>query len=482
MMSKKRIAIIGSGAGGSVIAAELASAGFSVTIFEEGEVAYKPKIKSSLLEPFFNFYRYGGVLPIFSKPLISFAEGRVFGGTTVINGGLLWRTPTWIIDEWIQSDSISTEMKSKFNRIFNLIEKNLNVQKVKLKSDNKDSLALINGAKKLDWRIVEAPRAVKNCQNHNRCSSVCSSGAKQSMAITYLEVAKLNGAKIEINSKILKLTYKGAHVIGLKGVKDKKKFYQEFDYFFVCGGAIQSPVLLRNSGIKNNIGNSLSLHLNLRFLCIFDRKINPKNATIFSHQIQEFDKEGILIMASNYQLPWVFASLESKNKYSLNFALKNSSNSALYTTQIRPKGIGFVRSLGAFGTFCKYNLLNEDYELIKKAIYKTVEVLFLSGASEVYLPIGNSNSVKNKKELTNLLANLNPKKLELLSVHAMSSAPMGSGVNAAVDFDGKVKSFNNLYLADASILPSNIGESPQGTIMFFAHHIAEKFISRLKRN
>jgi choline dehydrogenase-like flavoprotein len=64
----------------------------------------------------------------------------------------------------------------------------------------------------------------------------------------------------------------------------------------------------------------------------------------------------------------------------------------------------------------------------------------------------------------------------------MSSAPMGSGVNAAVDFDGKVKSFNNLYLADASILPSNIGESPQGTIMFFAHHIAEKFISRLKRN
>ena len=44
--------------------------------------------------------------------------------------------------------------------------------------------------------------------------------------------------------------------------------------------------------------------------------------------------------------------------------------------------------------------------------------------------------------------------------------------------DGSVnnKIIDNLFISDASILPSNIGESPQGTIMIFANYIANKFI------
>ncbi|OGZ94822.1 MAG: hypothetical protein A2528_02080 [Candidatus Staskawiczbacteria bacterium RIFOXYD2_FULL_37_9] len=93
------------------------------------------------------------------------------------------------------------------------------------------------------------------------------------------------------------------------------------------------------------------------------------------------------------------------------------------------------------------------------------------------MPIAGSKAIYSLDELAKLLANVDVrKKLELLSVHAMASCPMGATEASAVDYNGKLTGYENIYIADASVLPSNIGESPQGTIMYFAHYVAKKFI------
>ena len=66
---------------------------------------------------------------------------------------------------------------------------------------------------------------------------------------------------------------------------------------------------------------------------------------------------------------------------------------------------------------------------------------------------------------------------KLLSVHAMSSCGMGVDSYSVCDTDGKVKGTDNLYICDASVLPSNIGESPQGTIMAFSHTIVNHYLN-----
>jgi choline dehydrogenase-like flavoprotein len=299
------------------------------------------------------------------------------------------------------------------------------------------------------------------------------------MDSTYLKHAKDNGVLLHSNSKIIKLLIEGSKCIGAV-VKFNNSYHKVYgDNFFLSAGAIQTPILLRNSGIKKNIGNNLSLHLNLRFLVMYDHELNSNKATIFTHQVQEFEKEGILIQATNFAKPWVYSALESK--YPIDeFDIKNFyTNGALYTAQIRPKATGKVRSFGTYATFCFYNLLDEDIELIKKAITLSCRIFFESGATHIYLPILGSKPIYDITELNNIFLNKKFRnKLELISVHAMSSCPMGSGINAAVDFDGKLLGYDNIYISDSSVLPTNIGESPQGTIMYFAHHIANQFVEK----
>ena len=478
---KIKILVIGSGAGGAVISSKLAEANFDVNIYEEGSAVNTVEIEKSLVKPLSKYYRYGGVLPVFAKPIIGFAEGRVFGGTTEINGGLLWRTPKRILDSWRLENSISSEFYDSYDGIFSSIEKRLGVNKVNPIVGNKDSIMLQNSANKFNWKIVEVPRAVINCKQDNRCASVCIKGSKQSMALTYLRDAENAGAKVFTNSKIIKLIMDGTTCKGvlIKRNEQYEKIY--LDFVFLSAGAIQTPIILRRSGIKKNIGNNLALHLNLRFLVVFNEDVNASKGTIFTHQLQEFEDKGILLMATNFRQQWVYSAIESRYPVTSEEIQNFDRKGALFTAQIRPKGIGKVRSLGSLATFVTYNILDKDIELALEAINISCKLFFNSGARYIYLPISGSKPIHSMVELSEVLENLDlRRKLELLAVHAMASCPMGVKADSAVDHMGKLKGYDNIYLADASVLPSNIGESPQGTIMYFSHFIAKKFIENLR--
>ena len=56
----------------------------------------------------------------------------------------------------------------------------------------------------------------------------------------------------------------------------------------------------------------------------------------------------------------------------------------------------------------------------------------------------------------------------------MASCPMGvDPKKSVVDLNGNLRGMENVLIADASILPTNLGQSPQGTIMAFAYEIAK---------
>ncbi|MFD9688731.1 GMC family oxidoreductase N-terminal domain-containing protein, partial [Kitasatospora sp. NPDC059088] len=93
--------VIGSGAGGSTAALELAGAGREVHVLEEGPLVPQTRItRASPAENLRLLYRQGGLVPIHGAPTIPFGEGRCVGGTTVVNGGLLWRPPEHLLECW----------------------------------------------------------------------------------------------------------------------------------------------------------------------------------------------------------------------------------------------------------------------------------------------------------------------------------------------------------------------------------------------
>ena len=81
------VVIVGSGAGGATIAAELSQAGLNVVIVEEGGKTSRKDFQVKATHRLFRHYRDNGIYATFGNPIIPVSMGKGGGGTTVINAG-----------------------------------------------------------------------------------------------------------------------------------------------------------------------------------------------------------------------------------------------------------------------------------------------------------------------------------------------------------------------------------------------------------
>ena len=91
------VVIVGSGAGGATMAAELAEAGVDVVMIEEGGHHLTESFTADTMRALRTLYRDGGGGMAVGRPSVLFAEGRCVGGSTVVNGGMSWpaRATCW---------------------------------------------------------------------------------------------------------------------------------------------------------------------------------------------------------------------------------------------------------------------------------------------------------------------------------------------------------------------------------------------------
>ncbi|HJP39523.1 MAG TPA: GMC family oxidoreductase [Gammaproteobacteria bacterium] len=473
--------IVGSGAGASVASLELARQGYDVVVIEEGRhhptESFGPGIGRQTAE----LYRNGGITPILGKPSIAFAEGRCIGGTTVINGGLIWRTPSWIFHEWEQEYGLQSFSQVSLERHFESVEKNLYVAPTEIieNSGNLDSIRLHEGAMQLGWKSVVVPRAVRGCKSSNLCPTGCPTGAKQSVDQTYIPTAIAHGARLYSECKALKIEHSSNKVTGILvrvGNTGNRIIRFKCDHLILGAGAIQSPHLLRRSKLISK-GAAFQFHLNLKFVVEFSTPVEAENGTIFTTQMQEFARDGMLLTAANIKPAYVALSFSTRSAKEIESVLSRYDHLAICTAMIRPKGTGRINSSLGQQPLLWSTLDKSDDQLIREACLRSIKVFFAAKAKKVYLPLAGTPCVTSFSQAEKLLAGTRAKDFELVSVHVMSSLPMASRDRRnLVDETGKLANCKNLHIMDASILPSNIGESPQGTIMAFAHELSERYI------
>ncbi len=468
--------VIGTGAGGSVAGALLAEGGHDVIFLEEGGHYPAESYTSKVSEMTSRLYRNQGVFPFLGKPTMAFAEGCCVGGSTVINGGLLWRTPPWVLNEWRNDHGLEGYGQKDLEKHFETVESDLHVVRHELdETENLDSLKLHKAAEQLNWKSVMVPRAVKDCDNKNLCPIGCPSGAKQSTLETYLPRAMKNGARIFSRCRAIKIIHSGgkarkviARIIG----NNSKHIEISFDHLVLAGGAVQTPHLLYRSGISSLAGRDLQFHMNLKVVARFKDRLDAEQGTMFTVQVQEFEREGLLIMASNIKPHYVAMTLSHYGNDVINSVLENYQNLGIFVAMIRPKSRARVISLVGDQPMVSYRFDPDDFSSIKTALRRTATLLFEGGAVELYMPIAGIGEVSSLYELDRKIERLKPGELEIITVHIMASCPMGPDSAASVvNPDGMVWKAKNILVTDASMLPSNIGESPQGTIMAFAHEI-----------
>ena len=462
--------VIGSGAGGATTARALVKQGYDVVILEEGPDVPTSAFSADVQQMMKLLYRDNGLTPIMSKPNIAFTEGRCVGGSTVINGGLCWRTPEDVLERWRKQHGLTQLTAENLDPIFAQIEADLHVREHNVRDDNQISQKLVAGANTLGWKLEAVKRAQKNCRNSNQCPTGCRNDAKQGMQITYVREARAAGARLQAQCRVEKIMVDGDRAQAVAGRLGSagEKFQIAAKAIFCCGGTMQTPHLLKKSGITHHVGRSLQLHFNAKVVAEFPDDIQPHVGTMMTAQVKEFSDRGISMGGSNFSPAYLALTLAPHGNAVITAVMERWRHMGIYLAQVQCSQHGRVRSIpGVDRPLPAYDIQRADELNLYFSLQHLGRLLFAAGAVRIYLPVRGSQPLQNEGELQQYLDHgFRVRDMDLISVHAMSSCPMGGRPeSSATDACGRVHGLRNLYIQDASILPSATGVNPQISIM-----------------
>ena len=218
---------------------------------------------------------------------------------------------------------------------------------------------------------------------------------------------------------------------------------------------IETPLLLQQSGITRNIGNSLSMHPAMRAIAQFDEAINDPHEGVPVYQVTEF-KPSLTLGGSFSGKPHLGLWLAGRSDCAQR--MDKSQDMAIFYALIATEAKGKVRPMPFRDeALVKLPMTKQDWKNLDQGLERLEQLLFAAGAREI----------------------IKPTKIDLSTIHLFSSCPMGEDLaRSAVNSFGLTHGFDNLFLNDASILPSTPGVNPQAVIMAVARRNTLHFLKQ----
>ncbi len=464
--------VIGSGAGGSTAFLELSRDPGTILV-EEGSQTGGMIKHTSLSETFSTLYRNSGIRPAVGFPTVAVGEGRCLGGSTEINGGLFWRTPEFILEEW-EKRGIEFACKNKLKSLFEELERELRVEdEIPTPGYDLDSQILLYACNQKNWKVVSARRMAPGCEKSNLCPIGCPTGAKQTMSTTFIPKGVQNGGVVLTGWRAVRISPQTREVKVHFENEEKESLVLAAPQVVVSCGAIESRRLLQQSGLlKQRIGR-IGFHVNTKVIVEFPEKINSQNGTIFNYQLQEFIQDGFLMMSSNFNPAFFTMAANTLNVNDYQEYRRKLDQLAIFTLQFNPKSK--LLDFHVMGkTFMLLGLLKKaEISRIRRYLQLSADLLFDAGAKSMKLPFLEQPIVFSKEEAAIQISKAPRSALSLTSVHLMSSLPVPGDKteDGPLDKSGRLKKDRRIRVLDASILPTNIGESPQGSIMAIVRYL-----------
>lgn len=478
------VVVVGSGAGGATIAAELAEAGAAVVVLEEGSYYETRDFTADTSAMVRQLYRDGGATLALGDPPVMYQEGRAVGGSTVINGGMSWRTPDKVLARWEREAGlagIARELEPCFERV----ERRIHVAPMDEDAIGADNWLLKKGADAKGWSVIGNLRNQSHCVGSNRCAFGCPTGAKQSALVSYVPRALHFGARIYADVRVERITRHGKRATGVIGAAaGGHRVAVRAKLVVLACGAIHTPALLARSGFRSpsgRIGHNLSMHPNVKVVAIFDESVASWRGAHQAFQVREFHEQG-LVFAAVGMPPSILAMSFPHRGAALGRLMDRYDHMLLAGMLCEDTATGRVRTLdGRPQAF--YQLADADAANLQRGVSLLSELLFAAGARRILLPFHGAAELRSADEARRLLARpVSARGWEVVTVHMMGTAAMGRDRSRAVtDGFGFVHDADRLMVADASLFPTPIGVNPMETIMALATRNAGHVIDHARR-
>jgi choline dehydrogenase-like flavoprotein len=472
------VLVIGSGPGGATTACMLAEQGMDVILLEEGSNHSVDSAPSYSLAEMNQKYRNGGLTPALGRTKVTYIEGRCVGGASEINAALYHRPLATTLKEWQLRFQIDDFDPAGMDRWFDEVEAEIGVAP-QPNGVGPASELLKKGARKLGWKTTE----IQRFWQYQKQKDGTVQGRRRSMSETMIPRAVAAGCRLLPDSRVVRLQMDGPTARSATAIRqpvggEATRLDLRFQHVFVCGGAVQTPALLRRSGLKQNIGDSLRMHPMIRIAARFDDAFNDPSWGVPVEQVEEF-KPRMTLGCSHSSLPhialWLAGEVEGKLD-----RLEQWQNIAVFYVAVTGTGTGSVRNLPGFtDPLVRYPLTDEDLAMLGEGLDKLGHLVFEAGAREIYSPVDGLAPVTHPRGLAQYRTGLPTRGVNVTTIHLFSSVPMGQDPRrCAADSWGQLHGVKNVWVNDSALLPDTPGVNPQGTVLAIARRNASHFLER----
>ena len=412
------VIIVGSGAGGSVVAKELAERGMGkeVAVLEAG-----PSVKS---EDALTYYDR-----LVSPQGIKIARALGIGGTTLVTAGNGPRS----LENELKSRGIGLEGE------FSALERELGITPVPEACYGAGTKKLVDASAELGYKAVPMPKVIEfekclPCKRKpcGKCVAGCPSGAKWT-ALQWLEEVASRGVKIVPNTRVEKVLIEDGRAVGVSA--NGREF--TCNMVILAAGALETPKILLASGFTSDeVGKNLFIDPYITVAGVITG-INFNEEGTMQALISDTSFKHFILSPHFAQRS---VDIVQRKGYDV------SENDLIgLMVKIKDEASGVVH---ADGIIEKYMTDKDSVALLEGAIRAT-EILERAGAK--------------------------PRSISTTPVrggHPGGTAAIGKVVNS--NLETKVA---GLFVADASVLPEAPGAPPMLTIMALAKRLGKYVVN-----
>ncbi len=500
--------VVGSGAGGSVAAADLAESGASVLVVEAGPYETGATVRANEFDMTQRLYAGSGTFTTRDLAFLLLA-GRGGGGGTFVNWMTCLRPPGPVLREWQDRYGIlgltGPEFAADIERVWRDLEVNSRESPLNANND-----ALYRGCTALGYRegidFHHIERNAVGCQGRcDFCGYGCRYSAKRSTILNYLPRAQTAGARFLFRTTVEQVEHDQGRARGIRGrhrTEDGREYpiHVRARCVVVAGGAIATPALLKVSHLGNGrVGRGLRLHPTVALAGVFPSeqgswKGPPQTVAVTKFLDLEGSGHGFWIEAAPAHPGLVALSLPWPNgRTHKRWMQQEYRRSTATIVLVRERSEGTVGVDRHGDPVVEYDLLSGDRAALARGLGAAARIVAAAGAKRL-VPLysdGAGAEARGERfspsELDSLVEEIRvrgvvPNRTMLFSAHLMGSCPMGSDPKwAAVRATGALDATEGVFVADASVFPSAPGVNPMITIMAMAHRTSREAIRYLDR-
>jgi choline dehydrogenase-like flavoprotein len=503
---KVDVCIVGCGASGSVLAKELAEAGWKVVVLEAGSwLSTDDDLRQDEVEMLGKFdwddrrYLEGEE----ELQMGHIRDGRGVGGGTIHFGGVALRF--WPEDfERKKRDGVGADWPIDYEELepyYDKVEKELALSGPETmpwgpkrsaypqpphRTTARDQL-VAQGMEKLGIDWVPTPLAILTgahegrspCMNYGYCQWGCKSRAKSSTHLNYVPKAVIAGAEIRTEARVTQIECDvSGEVTGVVYMQDGKTQRQEADVVVLSAFCIENPRLLLHSatsGFPNGLANSsgtvgkfLMAHVANPYFALFPQPVHMWSTapgTLMSQYHYGTKSEhdfaggwtwmtaclfpgefGVQLVKTGEKM-WGKKLVDYLEQYP-NFVVLGTEGECLPYEDNRVELSQDRDEFGVPRPKVTFNYQDNEKKMRQMMGDLGRQILESAGATEVFIGEGND--------------------------HTMGGCRMGDDPSTSVvDRNLKAHDHPNLYVADASVFATSGGSQPSQTIMALATRLAE---------